>query len=125
VYKIKIITQFSAAHFLRNYKGKCESLHGHNWKVEAVIGSAKLDKAGMVMDFSDLKAATNGIIDKLDHKQINEIDYFRENNPSSEVIARFIFDRLKLILDNDNLKVIEVNVWETDTSCASYSGEEG
>jgi 6-pyruvoyltetrahydropterin/6-carboxytetrahydropterin synthase len=125
VYKIKIITQFSAAHFLRNYKGKCESLHGHNWKVEAVIGSVKLDKAGMVMDFSDLKAATNGIIDKLDHKQINEIDYFRENNPSSEVIARFIFDRLKLILDNDNLKVIEVNVWETDTSCASYSGEEG
>ena len=121
MYKIKVITQFSAAHYLRDYKGKCESLHGHNWKVEVVAGSKMLNKAGMVMDFSDLKAAANQIIEQLDHRQINDIEYFKSHNPSSEEIARFIFDSLEKNISGTGCVVCEVRVWETDTSCASFS----
>jgi 6-pyruvoyltetrahydropterin/6-carboxytetrahydropterin synthase len=123
MYKIKIITNFSAAHFLREYKGKCENLHGHNWKIEAHVGGKTLDVAGMVMDFSDLKVIVNKIVDTFDHKQINDIDYFKEHNPSSEEIARFIFNRLEDEISKFNCKVLEISVWETDSSCASFFGE--
>ncbi len=118
MYKIKIITNFSAAHFLRGYKGKCENMHGHNWKVEIAAVAHELDSLGMVMDFSELKKKAAQIMEELDHKQLNEVDYFKNNNPSSEQIARYIFTKLKSLINECQLE--EVSVWETDTSCASY-----
>ena len=121
MYKIKVSAYFSGAHSLRQYKGKCESLHGHNWKVEAVVGAAKLDKAGMVMDFSRLKKILNDILDTLDHKHLNQLEYFKKANPSSEEICRYIFDRLKPQVTKAKCKLCEVLVWETENSRASYS----
>ncbi|MCP4651790.1 MAG: 6-carboxytetrahydropterin synthase QueD [Candidatus Omnitrophica bacterium] len=120
MYKVKIISKFSGAHSLRNYEGKCESLHGHNWKVEVALSSQVLDCAGMVMDFTEMKKETEYILDELDHKHLNEIDYFKKHNPSSEEIARYIFDKLKVQIASRSVSIEEVSVWETDTSCAVY-----
>ena len=120
MYKVKIISQFSAAHSLDNYKGKCEALHGHNWKVEVLTSSLKLNSSGMVMDFSDLKKITSNVLEELDHHHLNELDYFKEHNPSSEEIAKYIFDKLKDKIAAKGCKLEEIRVWETDASCASY-----
>ncbi len=116
MYSIKIESYFSSAHFLRVYKGKCEELHGHNWKVEVSIEAEKLDKAGMILDFQDLKAALNRVLEKLDHKCLNNIVYFKKVNPTSENIAQYIYKSLKL--EVKSLKL--VTVWESHNSCASY-----
>lgn len=121
MYKIKITLNFSAAHSLRGYKGKCESLHGHNWKVEVAVTSQKLDSLGMVIDFSELKKMLNEVLEELDHKHLNELEYFSEVNPSSEEIARYIFFKLKELIAKEKGKLEEVSVWETENSCASYS----
>ncbi|MDD4954510.1 MAG: 6-carboxytetrahydropterin synthase QueD [Candidatus Omnitrophica bacterium] len=119
MYRVKITSNFSAAHFLRGYQGKCENLHGHNWKVEVLISSDKLDSCGMVVDFGELKKITGKILDELDHKHLNELPYFAQNNPSSENIACHIFNKLKAEL-RERARLEEVSVWETDNSCASY-----
>lgn len=130
MYKIKVISYFSAAHNLRNYKGKCEALHGHNWKVEVAVSSNELDKAGMVMDFNELKKLVVCVLEDLDHKYLNDLEYFspqevRENNkgknPSSEEIAEYIFNRLKQQVRDKGCCLEEVRVWETENSCAVYS----
>ncbi|MDP2923516.1 MAG: 6-carboxytetrahydropterin synthase QueD [Candidatus Omnitrophota bacterium] len=121
MYKIKVISNFSAAHSLRGYKGKCESLHGHNWKVEVLASSEKLNSLGMVIDFHELKRITNKVLEELDHKHINELEYFSKVNPSSEAIARYIFSKLKKIIAKQKCKLEEVLVWETENSCAAYS----
>lgn len=121
MYKIKIISQFSAAHSLPNHKGKCEALHGHNWKVEVLASSLKLNSSGMVIDFADLKKLTLGVLEELDHHHLNELDYFKEHNPSSEEIAKYIFDKLKDEITVKDCNLEKVRVWETETSCASYS----
>lgn len=125
MYKVKIISHFSAAHSLRNYKGKCEVLHGHNWKVEVLVLSDKLNFSGMVMDFSDLKKITSNVLEELDHHHLNELDYFsasggKGHNPSSEEIAKYIFDKLKKEIAAKGCKLEEVKVWETEASCAVY-----
>jgi 6-pyruvoyltetrahydropterin/6-carboxytetrahydropterin synthase len=121
MYKIKTVVSFSAAHYLREYKGKCESLHGHNWRVVVVVEAGDLDVLGMVMDFSDLKKATHAVLETLDHKNLNDVEYFKKVNPSSENIARYIYLQLKTQLQQYNCRLHEVGVWETDTSCAVYS----
>ena len=121
MYKIKVISHFSGAHNLRNYKGKCEALHGHNWKVEVVVRADKLNDSGMVMDFSDLKKTTKEVLERLDHGYLNDIEYFKENNPCSEVIAGYIYEQLKPKVKEYNCKIDEVRVWETDNACAIYS----
>ncbi|MDD5584051.1 MAG: 6-carboxytetrahydropterin synthase QueD [Candidatus Omnitrophica bacterium] len=120
MYKLKIISHFSAAHSLREYKGKCEALHGHNWKVEVVVSAANVDSAGLVLDFSDLKKLTAVVLEELDHKHLNEIKYFTTHNPSSEEIARFIFINLKGSVAQKNCRLVEIRVWETENSCAIY-----
>ena len=117
MYQIKVIEKFSAAHNLRNYKGKCEELHGHNWKVEAFISAESVDDKGMLIDFKDLKAALKNILSAMDHKYLNDIPYFGKMNPTSENIAKFIYDKLSKDLGG---KKIKISVWETDTSCASF-----
>jgi 6-pyruvoyltetrahydropterin/6-carboxytetrahydropterin synthase len=121
MYNIKVTAGFSAAHFLRGYTGKCENLHGHNWKVEAIVSSDTLDSLGMVMDFSGLKKDLNVVLEELDHKHLNEIEYFKTVNPSSENICRYIFDRLKNSITVKNCRLVKIKVWETENSCASYN----
>jgi len=117
MYRIKIEAHFSAAHNLRNYRGKCEELHGHNWKVEAAVLCSKLDKSGMVMDFKCLKSELNKILENLDHKYLNNISYFKKANPTSENIARYIYERLKA----RQVKILKsITVWESDNACATY-----
>ncbi len=116
MYKIKVELSFSAAHNLKGYRGKCEELHGHNWKVEAVVSSDRLDNVGLVMDFKYLKTELNKVLDKLDHKYLNDIAYFKKNNPTSENIARYIYDSVRF-----HIPLIDsVTVWESDNSSATY-----
>lgn len=120
MYHASIQTHFSAAHLLRNYKGKCENLHGHNWKVEVTVSTETLDETGMAIDFSILKQKTNSIIKQLDHQYLNEIPHFEKTNPSSENIAAYIFNLLKEKLEDTNVKLTKVSIWESETSKASY-----
>lgn len=116
MYKIKVQSGFSSAHNLRGYKGKCESLHGHNWKVEVVVEKDRLDNKGMVLDFKYLKNKLNQILEKLDHKYLNKLTYFKKYNPTSENIAKYIYDNLK----NSISHLKSVTVWENDFSSAIY-----
>jgi len=118
MYNIKVVTSFSAAHNLREYKGKCEELHGHNWRIETVIQTEGLDKAGMVMDFTFVKVEVKKILEALDHKYLNQIEYFKTINPTSENIAKYIFDNLKPSVG----ALKSISVWESDNSCATYEG---
>lgn len=120
MYQASIQTHFSAAHLLRNYKGKCENLHGHNWKVEVTVATETLDETGMAIDFTILKQKTNSIIKQLDHKYLNEIPQFLKINPSSENIAAYIFSKLKEALSDTTVTLTKVSVWESDTSKSSY-----
>jgi 6-pyruvoyltetrahydropterin/6-carboxytetrahydropterin synthase len=123
MYELKIITEFSAAHNLRNFRGKCEALHGHNWKVEVVLSGKDLDDSGVVLDFEEVKAATGEIMSEIDHRYLNDLPFFMENNPSSENIARYIFHRLQEKMDNDRIRIRRVTAWESQDACASYLGE--
>jgi 6-pyruvoyltetrahydropterin/6-carboxytetrahydropterin synthase len=120
MYEVKIVTQFAAAHRLENFNGKCESLHGHNWKVEVFLGGKDLDGAGLLMDFGVVKARTKEVLEEIDHKYLNELAAFQDRNPSSENLACYLYGRLAAIFTGDRVKVRRVNVWESDTSCASY-----
>ncbi len=120
MYEIYKETTFSGAHRLREYKGRCEDLHGHNWKVRVFVGAEELDKLGMVVDFKVLKKMMEETIDKLDHKYLNEVSPFDSINPSTENIARYLYDELSLKLNNERVKVVKVMVWESENSCAIY-----
>lgn len=120
MYEVTIICDFSAAHSLRDYKGKCENLHGHNWKVEVSVGSERLNHLGMVIDFKILKEETKALLETLDHRYLNEIEPFTAVNPSSENIARFIFDRLSERINREGIRVKEVKVWESEDAYATY-----
>ncbi len=116
MYNIKVEADFSSAHNLRGYKGKCEELHGHNWKVKIEIAQDSLDKIGMVADFQEIKFELNKVLDKLDHKYLNNITYFKKYNPTSENIAKYIYDALKNKIPN----LSAVTVWESDNCSATY-----
>jgi 6-pyruvoyltetrahydropterin/6-carboxytetrahydropterin synthase len=119
MYELKVKSGFSAAHFLREYKGKCENLHGHNWNVEVIVSGKNLDNTGLLIDFKEIKNKLEEVMNTLDHKLINEIDYFKKHNPSCENIACYIFNILKNKF-GENIKLSKVSVWETETSCATY-----
>jgi 6-pyruvoyltetrahydropterin/6-carboxytetrahydropterin synthase len=124
MYKLMIETSFASAHQLRGYKGKCETLHGHNWKVQAYVTTKKLNEIDIAIDFHDLKRITNEVVAQLDHKFLNDIFPFTEKNPSSENIARWIFESLKKGLASyENVKVSAVTVWESETASATYYEE--
>ncbi|OGX15491.1 MAG: 6-carboxytetrahydropterin synthase QueD [Omnitrophica WOR_2 bacterium RBG_13_41_10] len=117
MYSIKVEASFSSAHNLRGYKGKCEALHGHNWKIEVAASKKKLDKAGMVLDFKFIKNQLNAVLEKLDHKYLNNIAFFKKVNPTSENIAKYIYDSLKPKVAS----IKSVTVWESENSSATYS----
>ena len=120
MYEVKIVTQFAAAHRLENFNGKCESLHGHNWKVEVFLAGPTLDGTGLLLDFGVVKARTRKVLEEIDHKYLNELDAFQGRNPSSENLALYLYERLGALFNRDGVKIHRVNVWESDTSCASY-----
>ena len=120
MYEISVEEVFSAAHCLRGHKGKCEALHGHNWKVEAAICSEGLDELGLVLDFQELKAKLKSVLDKFDHGYLNELPPFDRINPSSENMARHICEELQRIIGKPGVKIVQVNVWESPGSRATF-----
>jgi len=120
MYELMIETKFSGAHQLRGYQGKCENLHGHNWKVQVHVSAEILNDIDLAIDFHDLKQYTQEIVDQLDHGFLNDVFPFTEINPSSENIAKWIFDSLRKKIEDDNVEVSAVTVWESDTASATY-----
>lgn len=120
MYDLIVETNFAAAHNLRGYKGKCEKLHGHNWKVQIVLTAEKLDHLGMVMDFKEVKEATNNILKKYDHTYLNELDEFTEENPTTENLARILHNELSQELP-PGITVSKVTAWESENCGASYT----
>ena len=122
MYEVSITSGFAAAHQLKEFQGGCERLHGHNWKVEVSVSSASLDGAGLVMDFRELKRHTEEVLSGLDHCFLNELEAFETVNPSSENIARYLFDALSRRINDGRLEVSGVRAWESEHSCARYTG---
>jgi 6-pyruvoyltetrahydropterin/6-carboxytetrahydropterin synthase len=116
MYSLKVEGTFSSAHNLRGYKGKCEDLHGHNWRVEISVKSKDLDHIGMVLDFKYLKNKLNVVLEKMDHKYLNKLIFFKKINPTSENIAKYIYNELKTRI----ALLKSVTVWENSTSSATY-----
>ena len=116
MYQVKVEGYFSSAHNLRGYKGKCEDLHGHNWKVVLEARSQTLDPVGMVIDFKVFKAQLFKLLETLDHKYLNRIPYFLKVNPTSENIAKYLFVTLKTSIP----QLYAVTVWESENSSATY-----
>lgn len=123
MYELLIKSHFDAAHKLRGYVGKCANIHGHSWLVEVIVSGTELDKTGMLVDFSVLKKVLKDLLEKLDHKYLNEIEPFREElNPTAENISALIYKTYKKHPDilKTLAKVKEVRVWESPNACAIY-----
>lgn len=120
MFELMIETHFSSAHQLRGYKGECERVHGHNWKVQVYLLAERLNEIDIAIDFHDLKKMTEEIVGQLDHRFLNDIFPFTEKNPSSENIAKWIYDSLRKRLDNDDISLSAVTVWESETASATY-----
>lgn len=121
MFEITIRKSFAAAHQLRDIGGKCEDLHGHNFTVEVSAGGERLNDEGLLLDFRQLKKWTNELLEELDHKYLNELPFFKDLNPSSEIIARFIFERLLEKTKTLNTPITRVTVWESEDARVSYS----
>jgi len=122
MYEVSVEETFAAAHNLRNYKGKCEDLHGHNYKIRVVLAGKELDTTGLLYDFVNLKQVIRTIIASLDHKYLNELPPFDTINPSAENLARHIFDQAskQLPVAPNGAGIASITVWETETTAATY-----
>ena len=125
MFEVSVEYSFAAGHALRGYKGKCENVHGHNYRVRVTIEGDKLGSNGLLVDFVDLKKQLLEIIGRLDHQFINDIEPFTVLNPSAENLAKYFYDELSGKLSNHSeapVRIAEVRIWETDTSIAAYRG---
>ncbi len=120
MYELKVVTRFAAAHLLAIVGSKCENMHGHNWKIEVYVTGEKLNTAGVLVDFGEIKAHLAEVMKKLDHKFLNELDHFSDGNPSSENIAQFVARELQAKIDNSSARISRVAAWESDDACATY-----
>ena len=120
MFELMVETTFSAAHQLKGYMGKCEHLHGHNWKVQVHVIAERLNEIDIALDFNEIRKITNEVIAPLDHSVLNEVFPFTEKNPSSENIAKWIYDSMMKKIDNENVRVSAVTVWESEKSSATY-----
>lgn len=120
MFELKIIADFAAAHQLKMVAKKCENLHGHNWKIEVCVAGERLNDAGVLMDFGEIKAHLSDIMASLDHKFLNELEYFKDDNPSSENIAQYIAKSLQKEIDGSAVKVTRITAWESDSACATF-----
>lgn len=120
MYELSVEIGFASAHQLRGYKGKCEKLHGHNWKVQVNVTAERLNELDLAIDFHELKRIANEVVSPLDHAFLNDIFPFTEKNPSSENIAKWIYESMKKKINGDNIRMSAVTVWESDSASASY-----
>ena len=123
MFEVTVEDSFAAGHYLRNYKGKCENPHGHNYKVRVTLQGRELDQAGLLLDFKDLKTVMKPTIDRLDHQMMNDIEPFKTLNPSAENLAKYFFDETNTRLKSatsGRVSVKVVTIWETDTTAATY-----
>ncbi|MCU0607090.1 MAG: 6-carboxytetrahydropterin synthase QueD [Candidatus Edwardsbacteria bacterium] len=121
MYYATVVRSFSAAHHLRDYQGKCERLHGHNYKVELQVKSPIVDRSGMVTDFTVLRQALDRLLQRFDHQDLNEIKPFDTLNPTAENIAKLIYEEMALKFSSRKVKIGSVTVWETESSFATYA----
>ena len=120
-FEVMIERNFSSAHQLRGYKGKCENLHGHNYKIEIYARGSELDNIGLLVDFGELKEAADEVVAYLDHRNINELPPFDEElNPSAENLARYILERVASRVGDERVRIYKVRCFETPTSVATY-----
>lgn len=124
MYALTVKTDFAAAHALRGYNGKCENLHGHNFAVEVVVKGTKLDACGMLIDFVELKGHLAEVLGQLDHKNLNDLPRFTEENASAENVARAIFEGLSALMP-EHVDVSAITVYETPRCGATYFGRGG
>lgn len=120
-YTLKIVTDFAAAHYLRNYEGKCARLHGHNWKIELEVTATGLNEVGMGIDFQDMKTETKALLEGLDHYNLNDMPPFDKINPTAENLAAFIYQSLADQINDERVNVSAVTVWETERACVRYT----
>ncbi len=120
MYELVVETEFPAAHRLREYRGACEKLHGHNWRVEMTVGGEALNDLGMVMDFRELKRVLAEVVGRYDHTFLNELGEFSEQNPTTENLARIVFEQCAGRLP-PGVRVRKVAVWESARCGACYS----
>ena len=124
MFEVTVEDSFAAGHYLRNYKGKCENPHGHNYKVRITLAGNQLDKAGLLLDFRELREVMRTLTDRLDHQMINDLEPFTEINPSAENLSKYFYEQTNAKLNtvtSGRVRVKAVTVFETDTTTATYS----
>jgi 6-pyruvoyltetrahydropterin/6-carboxytetrahydropterin synthase len=120
MFEVTVEAGFSSGHYLRNYRGKCENPHGHNYKVRVTLAGAELDSTGLLLDFKLLK---HPVIDRIDHQMLNDLEPFTELNPSAENMARYFYQQTNVQLaemTQGRVHVKDCTIWETDTTTATY-----
>ncbi len=122
-YQLKVVTDFASAHTLRDYPGACSRMHGHNWKVELEAVATQLDDVGMGVDFKVMKQAARDVGSKLDHQYLNELEPFKNINPTAENIAAYMYKEISARINSDTIKVTALTLWETERACVRYSEE--
>jgi 6-pyruvoyltetrahydropterin/6-carboxytetrahydropterin synthase len=121
MFEVTIEESFSSGHALRNYRGKCENVHGHNYRCQVAIQGEKLDEIGLLVDFVELKRVVHSVLDRMDHQWLNDFPPFDAINPSAENMAKFIYDEVSSGLQGKNgIRVAAIRLWETDTASATY-----
>jgi len=121
MFEVTIEETFAAGHALRNYRGKCENVHGHNYRCQVTLAGEHLDSIGLLVDFVELKRAVHSVLDRMDHQWLNEFPPFDAINPSAENMARYIYDEVHAGLQaKENVRIASVKLWETDTCSATY-----
>jgi 6-pyruvoyltetrahydropterin/6-carboxytetrahydropterin synthase len=124
MFEISVEETFAAGHALRGYRGKCEKIHGHNYKVQVTLEGEKLDSTGLLMDFVEVKQLLHAVIDRLDHQFLNEVPPFDADNPTAENMAKYFYDEISQALETAKpgspVRLARVRIWETDTSTSTY-----
>ena len=120
MFEVTIEETFAAGHALRNYRGKCENVHGHNYRCQVTLEGEQLDSIGLLVDFVEVKKLMSRVVDRLDHQFINDLTPFDIINPSAENMAKYFYDEISAGLGESQVRVGEVKIWETDTASATY-----
>jgi 6-pyruvoyltetrahydropterin/6-carboxytetrahydropterin synthase len=120
MFEVSVEYTFAAGHSLRGYKGKCENVHGHNYRVQLVVCGEQLDSTGLLMDFVEIRRTIKGLVERLDHHFLNDLAPFDKLNPSAENIAKYFFDEMDPQIKSRGQCVQAVTIWETDTTSATY-----
>ncbi|RLA07894.1 MAG: 6-carboxytetrahydropterin synthase QueD [Gammaproteobacteria bacterium] len=121
MYKLKTINEFSSAHFLKDYDGDCKNLHGHNWQVETIVEAKKLNQIGIAIDFKQIRNTTEQVINKLDHTNLNDLEVFKDMNPTAENIAKYIYRQIGELINSENVKIKAITLWENNRCNVTYS----